>query len=149
MADITIAEVRAEYPLLTSSLRGDTTVTARIAEAKVEAQNLLRGNQYDVTDISADAQAKRAWLELTLALLLTSALGEQGWPPDVNQGASFYGNRWTAFREDILADRITLSLSRTTGAVPTVNNMDLGESAYSQVSLDGHNEYGLSLENEE
>lgn len=141
MAALTVSDVRAECPLITAGVRNDASITAVIAGAKGEVEAVL-ARDYDVTDISTDATAKRAWLDLTCALLWKSILGEKGWFDTAQGQAQFYYARWAAFCDAVVNRRVSLTLSRKSIGVGIYND-PLGTAAYSYFDLDSFSDYPI------
>jgi len=146
---VAVADVRTEYPLLTVALYGDARLNATLAKAEDEVEALLR-DKYLLTDPGADGYAWRACLCLTLYYALNSAFGEQGFTDDQRKAVGAYWFEWDQFRADVQRGKVKLSLTpATTQPVPSVGNLDLSESPYTQFDLDSLREHGFPLVNEE
>ena len=146
---VNVSDVRTEYPLLTSDLCSDARVTANRDRAEAEIEAVLR-DRYELTDPGADKYVWRVCLALTLYYCINSAYGEEGWTGEGRNAVNAYRQEWDTFRVAIFRRRIKLSLPvAATVPTPTVGNLDLGESAYSQFGLDTLAEQGFPLVNEE
>ncbi|NIT37433.1 MAG: hypothetical protein GTN49_13215 [candidate division Zixibacteria bacterium] len=146
---VNVSDVRTEYPLLTNDLCSDARITANRDRAEAEIEAVLR-DRYDLTDPGADKYVWRVCLALTLYYCINSAYGEQGWTQEGRTVVAVYWRDWEEFKRDVTRSRIKLSLSvASTVPKPTVGNLDLGRSDYSQFGLDGVSEHGFPLVNEE
>ena len=146
---VTVDDVRTEYPLLTVDLCSDGRVTGNIARAEAEVEAVLR-DKYELTDPGADKYVWRVCLALTLYHCINSAYGEQGWTGEGRNVAATYWHEWDAFKSDVTAKKIKLSLPvAKTVPLPTVGNFDLGRSAFSKFGLDVHSEHGFPFTDEE
>jgi hypothetical protein len=146
---VNVSDVRTEYPLLTSDLCADARVTANRDRAEAEIEAVLR-DRYDLTDPGADKYVWRICLALTLYHCINSTFGEQGWTPDGRNAVHKYRREWEIFKEDILSNKIKLSLAvAATKPLPTVSNFELPKSAFSRFGLDMHSDYGFPSEGED
>jgi hypothetical protein len=146
---VNVSDVRTEYPLLTSDLCSDARVTANRDRAEAEIEAVLR-DRYELTDPGADKYVWRVCLALTLYYCINSAYGEQGWTGEGRTASGAYWREWDVFKQDLMRRRIKLSLQVATSVPkPTVGNLDLGRSAFSQFGLDTNSEHGFPLVNEE
>ena len=146
---VNVSDVRTEYPLLTEDLCSDARVTANRDRAEAEIEAVLR-DRYDLTDPGADKYVWRICLALTLYHCINSAYGEQGWTGEGRNAAATYWHEWDAFKGDVAAKKIKLSLAvAKTVPLPTAGNFDLKSSPHSRFGLDKHSEYGFPLIDEE
>jgi hypothetical protein len=146
---VEVSDVRTEYPLLTSDLCADARVTANRDRAEAEIEAVLR-DRYDLTDPGADKYVWRVCLALTLYHCINSAYGEQGWTGEGRTAVAVYWRDFEEFKRAIGRNSIKLSLPvALTIPKPTVGNIDLGRSDYSQFGLNGHTENGFPLINDE
>jgi hypothetical protein len=142
-------DVRAEYPLMTSTLRANAFVTIDIGVAENEIEALLR-DKYALTDPGADAVVWRACLVRALTKGLNAVYGSEGWQDRMGTAVGMYYDEWVRFADDIRYNRIKLSLPvSATVQTPSVSNLDLGESDYSQFDLNSKSDFSLPLPNEE
>ena len=146
---VNVADVRTEYPLLTSDLCADARVTANRDRAEAEVEAVLR-DRYELTDPGADKYVWRICLALTLYHCINSAYGEQGWTQGGSNAIGAYWHEWETFKTDVLRRKVKLSLS-VAGTVPkpTVGNFDLGSSPHSRFNLNGLSEHRFPFTDEE
>lgn len=146
---VSTTNVRTEYPLLTTGVYSEARLTATLAKAEDEIEAILR-DKYELTDPGADGYVWRACLCLTLYYALNSAFGEQGMTGDQRTAVGAYWFEYDQFRKDVQDRRVKLSLTpAATQPAPSVTNLDLGTSEYSQFGLDPLHDNGFPLVNDE